>query len=471
MWDQYYLASNLENAVDLLARFENRIKVIAGGTDLILEIERGGYKEKDILLDISRIADLDQIKHENGEIHIGSLVTHNQVVCSEPIRNYAACLAEACYQVGSPQIRNRGTVAGNLITASPANDTITPLVALDAEIVLISVKGERRIKVTDFYTGVRKTVLQGNEILKEIIIKAIPGSRSSFFKFALRNAQAISLVNAAVSIILEKEIIKSGIVTLGAVAPKIVRAHNLEEKLKGMKLSDVNLLDLSTHIEEISPISDIRASKEYRTEMSNLCIRRCFENLQNTKSGLVQIPDQPVTLEGKKRTNDYSKFQENQIIDSKHPIETTINGKAYTFENVHQKTLLHLIRENAGLTGTKEGCDEGECGACTVYLDGKAVMSCLVPAPRAHHAQIQTIESLSDGNQLHPVQKAFIDEGAVQCGYCTPGFIMSAVKLLEENQTPTENEVKAAITGNLCRCTGYYKIVKAIEKAADELSR
>ncbi len=464
MWHTYINAETIDQVIGILTEFGSRARIVAGATDLILELERGVRKEVDTLIDISRIQGLDRISEDaSGKIHLGPLVTHNDCVRSDLIRNKAFPLALACWQVGSPQIRNRGTIAGNLITASPANDTISPLMALDASLVLQGNQGRRKVSIKEFYRGVRKTVMNPDEMLVDIIIQPMLKNESGFYiKNALRKAQAISVVNATVILQFDQKVITKAAITLGAVAPVIIHAEMSEKFLCGKELNDRTIAEAAKLAgEAATPIDDLRGSARYRAYIVGILVRQALECINSGNTDKALMADPPILKSANEISgNVYGK------IDTTVPIITTINGQKYILKSGQDKTLLRLLREEAGLTGTKEGCAEGECGACTVYMDGAAVMACMIPAPRAHGAEITTIEGMSIGGELHPVQQAFVEEGAVQCGYCTPGFVMSAAKLLEEKSNPTEEQIKHALTGNLCRCTGYYKIISAVEKAA-----
>ena len=151
-------------------------------------------------------------------------------------------------------------------------------------------------------------------------------------------------------------------------------------------------------------------------------------------------------------------------------IRITVNGKPYELSVRPHATLLEVIREDLGLTGTKEGCGVGECGACTVIMNGKSVNACLVLAPEADGKEITTIEGLADGDKLDPIQQAFYEIGGLQCGFCTPGMVVAIDQLLRDNPSPTEAEVRRGLDGNLCRCTGYQNIVKAVQYAAAKLA-
>jgi len=475
MWDTFITATSVNEVLDLLAKHGKDARVVNGGTDLLIEIERK-VRTPSVVIDVSRIRGLDEIRFEDDTFHLGAGVTHNQVVGSQLLRERAYPLARACWEIGAPQIRNRGTIAGNLITASPANDTIPPLRAMGAWVTLQSkARGKRDVELDEFMRGVRKTALEPDEMLTEISFPALKDAsreRGTFIKLGLRRAQAMSVVNVAIVLGFEKSkignrqsAIESAWITLGSVAPTIVAAASAQEFLIGKTLDEATIDEAARlAMSAAQPIDDIRGTAEYRREMVRVLVSRALHQLGGGTER-DDFPANPVMLWGKTNgefqiPNSKFEFRNSDVI------ETTVNGNRYRVRAASDKTLLRMLREDLGLNGTKEGCAEGECGACTVYLDGIAVMSCLIPAPRAHRAEIVTIEGLARDGQLHPVQSAFVETGAVQCGYCTPGFIMSGAALLDEKAHPTREEIQHALTGNLCRCTGYYKIIEAIERAA-----
>ncbi len=468
MWERYYNVTTLQEALERLAEYGERARIIAGGTDIILEIERGVRPGVDTLIDLSRVPGMSTITRYGDEARLGALVTHNQVVASELIRTRALPLAQACWEVGAPQIRNRATVAGNLITASPANDTITPLMALGASVTLSSLEGERDVTLADFYTGVRRTVMRPDELLTAIRFPLLRANeRGIFLKLGLRRAQAISVVNAAVVLGFDGARVSAARIALGSVAPTIIRTPTAEAFLAGKQLTpDVIAEAARLAAATPSPIDDVRGSAAYRTEMVSVLVARALRALA-AGTEAAGYPDDPAMLWGVQQGHGALNQHTEHLLGD--PIVTTINGQPYTVATGHDKTLLRFLREDCHLPGTKEGCAEGECGACTVFLDGAAVMSCMVAAPRAHGANIVTIEGLAENDSLHPIQAAFVEHGAVQCGYCTPGFLMAGAKLIDEHPQPTDAQIRQSITGNLCRCTGYYKIVEAFKAASEKV--
>jgi xanthine dehydrogenase iron-sulfur cluster and FAD-binding subunit A len=455
--------SSVAQALDLLAEHGDRARVIAGGSDLLLELDRGVRPGVDTLVDLTRIPGLDEITVDDGHITLGPLVTHSDVVTSEAIRSHAIPLAQACWEIGSPQLRNRATVVGNLVTASPANDTITPLRVLDAELELTSQRGTRTVTLAEFHTGVRRSLLSAGELVTAVRFRKLAeGERAVFVKLGNRRAQAISVVHLTASLTTAAGVVTAARLALGSVAPTIVEIDTAT--LIGHACDDAAVETLArAAAEAVTPIDDVRATAEYRSAAIPVMVRRAFRAL--ARGTPPTLPERPVTLGVRSAAAPGPASH-----DSSTPVDATVNGRAVSAPG-GTRTLLDWLRDDVHLTGTKEGCAEGECGACTVFLDGVAVMSCLVPAARAHGGTVTTVEGLAQGTALHPVQQAFIDETAVQCGFCIPGFLMSGAKLLEDRPRPTREEIEIALSGNLCRCTGYYPILAAIHTAAERADR
>jgi carbon-monoxide dehydrogenase medium subunit len=316
------------------------------------------------------------------------------------------------------------------------------------------------VPLNQFYPGFRRTALQPDELVRDIRFAGLkPDQRGLFQKLGLRRAQAISVINVAMVVTLEGETVRRARITLGCLAPTIVHATSAETFLQGRTLSAAVCAEAGRlACADASPIDDLRGSAGYRTlTLQSLVSHGLGRIAQGSQAN--GLPEAPILLDSGYRHEHDRPFAGE--------IYTTINDHPVVLSGAVGKTLLAALREDAGLTGTKEGCAEGECGACTVWLDGQAVMGCLGPAPQAHNAVVTTIEGLAGVNRLHPLQQAFVDHGAVQCGYCIPGMLMAGAKLLHERPHPSLDETQVALSGNICRCTGYRKILDAVTAAAE----
>lgn len=278
--EKYILAKTLEEALDVLEKYGNRTRVIAGGTDLILLL-KDGKTRPDYVLDITNITGLNYIRGEGNLIKVGALATHNDVATSPIIKEKATILAEASNQAGSPQVRNRGTLVGNIANASPAADAALALIALDAEAIVVSKGSQRIIKVADLFVGPGQTNLTNQELITELRFQGLgPQQAGEFIKLAQRRALATSVVNTAVVITIDKNknLFKDARIGIGAVAPTPLRAREAEKKLIGHPISDETIENASLEAaREVSPIDDIRGCADYRSQMTKVLVSRAIK--------------------------------------------------------------------------------------------------------------------------------------------------------------------------------------------------
>lgn len=467
----YYAPATIEEAVTLLGR--EGARAVAGGTDLVIHI-RAGIASPTSLVDLAGLG-LSYIRVEAGRIKIGATTTVAELLAAGAVRDNLACLLEAAEAFGSVQTRNLATLGGNLCSAVPSADLAPPLLVLDAQARIAGPNGDRILALDHFFSGPKKTVLAAGEILTEIEVP-LPTARAgtSFLKLGRRQAMTLAVVNVAALIALAEDgqTVEKVRIALGAVAPIPLRARQAESMLQGEQMSE-SLIEAaaSTAAAEIAPISDLRATAAYRRDVSQVLVKRAL--LEAWRRAVAA--KQPARLNGGSAAGqiEYVKVrpQAARGLAEGGCIELKVNGRLEQVKVKPQTLLADALRNQLGLIGTKLGCGTGECGACTVLLDGQPINACLMLAVQAQGQEITTIEALGTPEGLHPLQEEFVNHGAVQCGFCAPGMLLSAKALLDQNPNPTEQDVRLAIAGNICRCTGYIKIVESIKAAAQVMTQ
>lgn len=283
---KYYRAKTLEEALSWLKGVKGKTHVVAGGTDFLVKVRKGQITPENIV-DISSIKELNYIKEDKEAIKIGALTKHNEIVGSQIIKEKAHILTDAESMIGSVEIRNRGTIGGNLCNASPAADTAPPLMVLDAKLKILSQEKERIVSITEFFLGPGKTVLKSDEMLAEIQIPLPSHSGSCFMKLGRRNTFTLSVVAVAVLVSLEADRFKDVRIALGSVAPTPIRARKTEGFLVGKEASEEWIEEAAEAVEgEVKPITDVRGTAEYRTEMSKVLTKKAIlEALQEIRPG------------------------------------------------------------------------------------------------------------------------------------------------------------------------------------------
>ncbi len=473
----YVRPRNLDEALAFLAKYPTGTRIVAGGTDLLIELRRERPVGEPLrLLDLSGLASLSGLWERDGQVAIGALTPHAVLAGSAWLEERAGLLQQAAASVGAVQIRNRGTVGGNLVNAAPCADLVGPLVALGAKVRLCSLHDEREVPVEAFITGPYQAELRPDEILTQVVFNPLPPTASSSY-VRLGRREALAIMRLSVSVVLfrdEQGKVEECRIVPGAATSTVHRIAQAESLLVCQVVDEALAAEAGEALSaRVVRETGYRWSTPYKERvMAALCRRAILqaaglETVKSTRSTLQWVQGQVTgafeSAEGASSQTAGGLAEAGMI-----RVRFSVNGEPREIETEANRTLVEVLREDLHLTGTKVGCEIGECGACTVLIDGKAVNSCLVLIGQVEGRDIITIEGLAPGGRLHPLQEAFVEETAVQCGFCTPGMILSAKALLDVKPKPSREEIVAAISGNLCRCTGYEQIIRAIEAASEK---
>jgi carbon-monoxide dehydrogenase medium subunit len=466
----YHEPATLAEASALL--MQGDAQVIAGGTDALVHMKMERHAPGH-LVSLRRVPGLCGIEADGAALRIGAMTTIAEIAAHPFIRSHFAALVEACDSFSTMQVATMGTLGGNIANASPAADSAPALLAYGAEVVIYGPEGERRAPPGEFFVGPGRSALRRGEIVTAVSLPRPPASEvtnlrvsrgSAFLKMG-RVAADIAKASAAATLTREGDCIVEARLAFGSVAPTPLRALKAEALLRG-QLFTPELIAQAAELaaQEVSPIDDVRSQAWYRREIVRVMAE---DGLCRAWTRAGQAGGEWMDIVAKRDVE--TPPRQSLVVEAgeQRAVVLRVNGRDERVWVGPNELLLNALREKLHLTGSKYGCGIGECSACTVLMDGKPVLACLVLAVAAEGREIQTVEGLQapDGT-LDPLQEAFIDLAAFQCGYCTPGMLMTAKSLLAENPHPSEDDVRRYLRGNLCRCTGYVSIARAVLAAA-----
>ena len=420
---EYARPSSVAEAIQLLGAHEGA-RALAGGQTLV-NVMKARAASPDVLVDLNRLDELRAISVSGDTLRLGAMATYTQIMGSSEVDVSRPILAEVAAQIADVQVRNRGTIGGNVCSNDPTNHLPPLLVALGASMTIRGAEGERTVAADEFFLGVYMTVVGEGELLLSVSVPAAANAADGFSSITI-GRDGTCLANAAAS--LAGDSVRIALGCVDAVPVLLTPTSSDENSVR-------------------------QAVEEARARAA----------VGRARLGRLPPPPRRRLRGARRRAGAGARRVSVQEPTTSRTISVEINGDVYERDVDARRLLVHFIRDEIELTGTHIGCDTGNCGACTVHLDGQAVKSCMLLAVQADGAKLKTVEGLapSDG-ELSPLQQSFSSHHALQCGYCTPGMLMSASALLEQNPRPTEEEVRTAIQGNICRCTGYVNIVEAI---------
>ncbi len=457
--ESFVIAKHAADAARILAREGGRAALLAGGSALALHVP-GGVQT---IVDIMRCG-LEGVKADGKRLRIGATTVAGTLAAAIELDAFGAVpLREAAAAISAQAVRNQVTLGGNLVGTLSWSDMPVALLAIGGQVRTVRASGAKRtLSVAELLAAHPRKVLARDEIITEIELKKPRGKVGGAFVKMARTVSDLALATSAVVLRVEGGLCRDVRIAVGSVQPRPARALKAEKALDGAPGDE----GLFAHAAELAADAatvhaDLRASKEHRRVLLVAAVKRALRLAFARASG-------NETYAPIRRPAPPPWRRELPPGEPGHLLRVTIDGTPRVLAIQPADNLLEVLRRN-GFTSVKRGCADGYCGTCAIQVDGRLLNSCLLLAAQVDGCELKTVQSLGTVFNPHPLQTAFVETGAVQCGFCTPGFIIASDALLSQIPDPTDAELRAALDGNLCRCTGYVKQLEAVKLAAARL--